>query len=225
MSIMEELKNAVIKGHLDADAPYPPDMVGQPGVKDLIEKALEEDIELKTILNEGLIGGMNIVGEKFSSGEYFVPEMMISAKAMKGGLNMLEPLLVKEPSQKVGTVIMGTVQGDMHDIGKNLVGMMLEGGGFEVIDLGVDVDPEKFIENAKENPDAIIGMSALLTTTMENMRKTIKLIRSEGLDNKIIIGGAPITKKFADDIGAEGQSNNAGEVVGLVKNLLKSEKQ
>ncbi|MCF7740282.1 MAG: corrinoid protein [Candidatus Marinimicrobia bacterium] len=221
MRLIEELKKAVIKGHANVDAAYPPDMKGQPGVIDLVNKALEENVELKTILNKGLIGGMNIVGEKFSSGEYFVPEMMISAKAMKGGLNLLEPLLVKEPSQKLGTVIMGTVKGDMHDIGKNLVGMMLEGGGFEVIDLGVDVLPEKFVKVASKHPDALIGMSALLTTTMENMRETIELIRENSLDNKIIVGGAPITEKFANEINADGYSNNAGIVVDMAKNLLK----
>jgi 5-methyltetrahydrofolate--homocysteine methyltransferase len=171
------------------------------------------------ILNESLIAGMEIVGKKFSDGEYFVPDMLLSAQAMKSGMQIIEPLLKSEDSKKIGTVVIGTVKGDMHDIGKNLVRMMLEGGGFEVIDLGINTPPEKFIEAAKKYPDAIIGMSALLTTTMENMRISIEALRANGLNNKVIIGGAAASQKFADEIHADGFTRDAAQSVQLVKRL------
>ncbi|OGU72017.1 MAG: cobalamin-binding protein, partial [Ignavibacteria bacterium RBG_16_34_14] len=202
MNLIEEIKENVIRGHFDLNAKYPPDLAGKPGVKDLVQMAIDEKIPLSKVLNESLIAGMEMVGKKFSDGEYFVPDMLLSAQAMKFGMQILEPLLKGDESKKIGTVILGTVKGDMHDIGKNLVRMMLEGGGFEVIDVGINTPPEKFIKTAKKYPDAIIGMSALLTTTMENMRVSIETLRANGLKNKVIIGGAAASQKFADEIHA-----------------------
>ena len=220
MDLLNQLKANVVAGHLDAAAAYPPGMAGKPGVKELLQQALDEHIPVNTILKDGLIAGMEIVGQKFSAGEYFVPEMLLSAQAMKAGLKMLEPLLIGEKTATNGTVILGTVRGDLHDIGKNLVGMMLEGGGFEVIDLGTNAAPEKFVAVAKEHPHAVIGLSALLTTTMENMRVTINALRTAGLANPVIVGGAAVNQKFADEIQAAGFSRNAAEAVPLVKKIL-----
>jgi 5-methyltetrahydrofolate--homocysteine methyltransferase len=220
MNILDEIKENVIRGHIDLNSKYPPDFLGKPGVKDLVNQAVEEKIPPPKILNESLIAGMEIVGKKFSDGEYFVPDMLLSAQAMKSGMQILEPLLKGEESRKIGTVIIGTVKGDMHDIGKNLVRMMLEGGGFEVIDLGINTHPEKFIETAKKHPHAVIGMSALLTTTMENMRVSIEALRAHGLNNKVIIGGAAASQKFADEIHADGFTRDAAQSVQLVKKLI-----
>lgn len=220
MNITADIKENVIRGHIDSASKYPPDLAGKPGVKDLVQKAIDENVPPARILNESLIAGMKIVGKKFSDGEYFVPDMLLSAQAMKSGMMILEPLLKGEDTKKVGIVILGTVKGDMHDIGKNLVRMMLEGGGFEVIDLGINTPPEKFIENAKKYPDAVIGMSALLTTTMENMRVSIEALRANGLMNKVIIGGAAASQKFADEIHADGFTRDAAQSVQLVKRLI-----
>ncbi|MDO8549360.1 MAG: corrinoid protein [Ignavibacteria bacterium] len=220
MNLIEEIKENVIRGHIDLNSKYPPDLAGKPGVKDLVQKAIDEMIPASKVLNESLITGMEMVGKKFSDGEYFVPDMLLSAQAMKSGMQIIEPLLKSEDSKKIGTVIIGTVKGDMHDIGKNLVRMMLEGGGFEVIDLGINTPPEKFIETAKKYPNAIIGMSALLTTTMENMRISIEALRANGLNNKVIIGGAAASQRFADEIHADGFTRDAAQSVQLVKRLM-----
>jgi 5-methyltetrahydrofolate--homocysteine methyltransferase len=220
MPIIDEIKENVVRGHIDVNSKYPPELKDKPGVKDLVKKALDDQIEVSKILKEGLIAGMEIVGKKFSDGEYFVPDMLLSAQAMKSGMQLLEPLLKGEENKKIGTVIIGTVKGDMHDIGKNLVRMMLEGGGFQVIDLGINTPPEKFIDKAKEYPQAVIGMSALLTTTMENMRVSIKALRDNGLQNKVMIGGAATSQKFADEIHADGFTRDAAQSVLLVKKLL-----
>jgi len=220
MNLLEEIKENVIRGHIDSNAKYPADFLGNPGVKDLVQKAIDQNIPASKILNESLIAGMEAVGKKFSDGEYFVPDMLLSAQAMKSGMQILEPLLKGEDSKKIGTIILGTVKGDMHDIGKNLVRMMLEGGGFEVIDLGINTPPEKFIGAAKKYPDAVIGMSALLTTTMENMRVSIEALRDCGLNNKVIIGGAATSQKFADEIHADGFTRDAAQSVQLVKRLI-----
>ena len=171
MSLVEEIKELVVSGHINEESKYPPDYAGKPGVVEKVSAAVDQKISIEDILKNGLIAGMDIVGDKFSKGEYFVPEMMFSAKAMKAGLQIIRPFMVDETAFSAGKVIIGSIQGDLHDIGKNLVAMMLEGAGFEVIDLGVNTTPEKFLASAKENPEAIIGMSALLTTTMENMRQ------------------------------------------------------
>jgi 5-methyltetrahydrofolate--homocysteine methyltransferase len=220
MSLFEDIIENVVRGHSDSASKYPPDLVGKPGVKDLVQRALDQKMEVSSILKEALIPGMEKVGTKFSSGEYFVPDMLLSAQAMKSGMLLLQPLLKGEDTKKLGTVILGTVKGDMHDIGKNLVRMMLEGGGFEVIDLGINTQTETFIDAAKKYPDAVIGMSALLTTTMENMRLAIQALRNNGLQNKVIIGGAAASQKFADEIHADGFTRDAAASVQLVKKLI-----
>ncbi|MCD6235250.1 MAG: corrinoid protein [Candidatus Marinimicrobia bacterium] len=220
MELLKQIEELIVRGHIDADSRYPKDLSGQPGVREKVADALEKGISPQDILMNGLISGMKIVGEKYEKNEIFVPEMLFSAKAMKSGLNQIRPMLVGDVSVQVGTVILGTVQGDMHDIGKNLVGMMLEGAGFEVIDLGINTPASKFVESARQHPEAVIGMSALLTVTMKNMKTVIESLRSNGLENKVMIGGAPVTQSFADEIGAEGYSLNANQSVSLAKNLI-----
>jgi len=178
------------------------------------------------ILNEGLIAGMSVVGEKMRSGEMYLPEVLQSASAMHASLGILKPLLAKEGAKPLGKVLLGTVKGDMHDIGKNLVGIMLQGAGFEILDLGLNVSPEKFVEGITTHHPSIVGMSAMLTTTMLNMRTTIDTITAAGLraEVKIIIGGAPVSQKFADEIGADGYARDAVLAVGSVKHLLSLEK-
>jgi 5-methyltetrahydrofolate--homocysteine methyltransferase len=220
MELLKRIEELVVRGHIDAESRYPKDLSGQPGVREKVADALEKGISPQDILTHGLISAMKIVGEKYEKNEIFVPEMLFSARAMKSGLNQIRPMLVGDVSVRVGTVILGTIQGDMHDIGKNLVGMMLEGAGFEVIDLGINTPVSKFVESARQHPEAVIGMSALLTVTMKNMKTVIESLRSNGLENKVMIGGAPVTQSFADEIGAEGYSLNANQAVSLAKNLI-----
>jgi corrinoid protein of di/trimethylamine methyltransferase len=181
---------------------------------------LDSGTDIDTILNDGLISAMDEVGERFSTGELFVPEMLMAAQAMKAGLGVLKPHLSEGRSHSKGTVVIGTVKGDLHDIGKNLVSMMMEGAGFEVIDLGVDVDSEKFVKTAAENNAEVIALSALLTTTMPSMESTIKAVKEAGIATKTIIGGAPVTQAFAEQIGADGYSADAPGAVKLVKLLV-----
>ena len=190
-------------------------------VEQLVADALAEGVKAEAILNEGLVTGMNELGEAFKSGEVYVPEVLVAARAMKAGTDMLKPLLVAENVQSLGTVAIGTVEGDLHDIGKNLVGMMLEGTGFTVVDLGVDVTPEKFVNAVKEGAQ-VIGMSALLTTTMPTMSRVIEALKAEGLRDKVkvMIGGAPITQEYADQIGADGYSTDAASAAELAKSLI-----
>jgi len=193
-----------------------------PGVKELIKKALDEGVEVEKILNEGLVAGMDVVGKKFQANEFYVPEMLIAARAMKAGMEIIKPILIQEDVKSKGTVVLGTAKGDLHDIGKNLVGMMLEGAGFEVIDMGVDVAPEKFIQTAKEKKAHLIGVSALLTTTMVGMKDVIKALKEAGLDGKVkvMIGGAPLTQSYADEIEADGYAPDAASAVDEAKKLL-----
>jgi 5-methyltetrahydrofolate--homocysteine methyltransferase len=220
MDIIDKIKEMVIKGHINKDSNYPPEHAGKNGVEELVADAVQQKVPVNEILKQGLVAGMAVVGEKFSAGEYFVPEMMFSAKAMKSGLAKIRPLLVDEYAHSIGTVILGTVQGDMHDIGKNLVGMMLEGAGFTVLDLGTNITTESFVSAAKQHPDALIGMSALLTVTMQKMRDVVTQIHSQQLDNKIIIGGAPVSKQFAEEIGADGYAPDASTAVKEAKSIL-----
>jgi len=191
-------------------------------VVETIGLAIENGVAPAQILNEGMIAAMAEVGRLFEEGEYFVPEMLIAARAMQKGLEVLKPYLSEDDVQSPGKVVIGTVKGDLHDIGKNLVAMMLEGAAFEVIDLGTDVSPERFIEAAKSNNAQIIAMSALLTTTMPNMKVTIEAIKAAGIrDNvKVMIGGAPITQSYADQIGADGFAEDASRAVVKAKSLL-----
>ncbi|MDO9534895.1 MAG: corrinoid protein [Bacillota bacterium] len=191
-------------------------------VEELVKKALEENLLPKDILENGLIKGMDIIGAKFKKNEVYVPEVLIAARAMHAGMNILRPKLAETGVKNIGTVAIGTVKGDLHDIGKNLVKMMLEGAGFEVIDLGVDVTTDKFVEAVKEHKPNIIGMSALLTTTMVNMAEVIKALEAAGLRDKvkIMIGGAPITQNYADQIGADGYSPDAASAVDSAKSFI-----
>ena len=189
-------------------------------VKELTQAELDAGTDVETILNDGLISAMDEVGQKFSEGILFVPEMLMSAQAMKGGMEILKPHLSEEISHSKGTVVIGTVKGDLHDIGKNLVAMMMEGAGLTVVDLGVDVDSEKFVEAAKDNNADVVALSALLTTTMPSMETTIKAIKEAGLSTKSIIGGAPVTEAFANQIGADGHSDDAPGAVDLVRRLV-----
>jgi 5-methyltetrahydrofolate--homocysteine methyltransferase len=204
--ILSELATAVIEGNSD-------DAV------DLTEDALDDGLEPQNILDNGLMPGMDHVGVEFRAGNMFVPEVLRSARAMQSAMEVLKPLLVEGGVKMAGKILLGTVKGDMHDIGKNLVGMMCEGAGFEVKDLGKNITPEDFVTAVKEfNPD-IIGMSALLTTTMRSMEHTVKALQEAGLRDKvkIMIGGAPVTKAFADQIGADGYASNAASAVDLAK--------
>ena len=190
------------------------------GVKAKTQSEIEAGTDLQSILNDGLIAAMDEVGDKFSAGELFVPEMLMAAQAMKGGLEILKPQLASGQSGSKGTVLIGTVKGDLHDIGKNLVAMMMEGAGFEVVDMGVDVDSEAFVKTAAEKSADVIALSALLTTTMPAMEKTVKAVKEAGMNVKTIIGGAPVTQAFADQIGADGYSADAPGAVKLVKQLV-----
>ncbi len=187
---------------------------------EITKEALGEGTAPKDVLDNGLIAGMDIVGARFKKNEVYIPEVLIAARAMKMAMEVLEPELVKAGVEPVGKLLIGTVQGDLHDIGKNLVAMMLKGAGFEVIDLGVDVGPEKFIEQIKAANAQLIGMSALLTTTMPGMEKTIKALKDSGIPVKVMIGGAPVTQDYADRIGADGYAPDAASAVDLAKSLV-----
>lgn len=208
MEHLDEIFDAIIDGDKETTLKW-------------VESALAAGLSPAEILQDGMIAAMDEVGRLFEGGEIFVPEMLVAARAMKAGLELLRPLLVKLGIEPAGTVVLGTVAGDMHDIGKNLVGMMLEGAGYEIIDLGINVAPEAFIKAIKDGND-IIGMSALLTTTMISMDKTIRAIEAAGLRDqvKIIVGGAPVTAEFAQHIGADGYADDASQAVTLVKSLV-----
>jgi 5-methyltetrahydrofolate--homocysteine methyltransferase len=186
------------------------------------KQALDEGVEPMRIVSDFMVPAMDEVGRRFDCNDYFVPELLISARAMKAGLDLIRPLLSASGAQPAGRVALGTVQGDLHDIGKNLVGSLLEGGGFEVIDLGTNVTPDKFIQTVKEKNATIVAMSALLTTTMPAMKNTIEALRQAGVRDKVtvLIGGAPITQKFADEIGADGYSETAVGAVALAKKAV-----
>jgi len=191
-------------------------------VKEITQRALQEKMDPKEILEQGLIKGMDVVGIKFKNNEIFLPEVLLSSQAMYAGMEILQPILTETGVKAVGKVIMGTVKGDLHDIGKNLVVMMLKGGGFEVIDLGTDVSPEKFTEATKEYQPDIIGMSALLTTTMINMKEVITFLEKAELRNKVkvMIGGATVTQDYVKEIGADGYAPNAASAVDMAKGFL-----
>ncbi len=192
-----------------------------PVVKELVQQAIDEGVTPAEVLSEGLIAGMSVIGVRFKNNEVYVPEVLIAARAMHAGMDILKPLLIDSGVKPKGVVAIGTVKGDLHDIGKNLVMMMIEGAGFRVVDLGVDVTPEKFVEAVKDGAD-IIGMSALLTTTMPAMKTTIDALTAAGVrDNvKIMVGGAPLTQAFADEIGADGYSPDAASATDLAKELI-----
>lgn len=210
MSIISELNQSLKEGSVD-------------GVKKGVEDALAEGLSAGEILNQGLLDAMNEIGEKFSNNEIFVPEVLIAARAMNAGMEVLKPRLVEEGVESRGRVVLGTVAGDLHDIGKNLVRMMMEGAGFEVIDLGTDVSPKEFVEAVRENKPDILAMSALLTTTMTNMEEVIEAVKEAGLreDLYIMIGGAPITVDFAEDVGADDYADDAAEAARKARRATK----
>jgi 5-methyltetrahydrofolate--homocysteine methyltransferase len=187
---------------------------------DGVKAELKAGNDIDKILNEGLIGAMDEVGKRYSSGEFFVPEMLQAAQAMKAGLEVLKPHLSSESATSKGSIVIGTVKGDLHDIGKNLVAMMMEGAGFDVVDLGTDIDAEKFVKAAIEHNAGVVALSALLTTTMPSMEATIVAVKEAGVAAKIIIGGAPVTEAYADQIGADGYSEDAPGAVELAQKLM-----
>jgi len=191
-------------------------------VKELVQKAVDEGEDVEKILNEALLAGMSVVGDKFKRNEFYVPEVLIAARAMKAGMEVIRPFLAEKNIKGKGRIVLGTVKGDLHDIGKNLVGMMLEGAGFEVVDLGVDIPAEKFVEEIKKTDAQIVGMSALLTTTMPAMKDVIAALTKEGIRKnvKVMIGGAPVTQDYADEIGADGYAPDAASAVDKAKELL-----
>lgn len=209
MKIFEELADEVQKGNSES-------------VEELTKRALSQDISAEDILNNGLVAGMNIVSKKFKNNEIFIPEVLISAKSMYSGLGIIKPLLSELNVKSKGKVVIGTVKGDLHDIGKNIVAMLLQGAGFDVVDLGADVPKEKFLEFVKNEGADILAMSALLTTTMIYMKETIEALKNAGLREnvKVIIGGAPVTESYAAQIDADGYAPDAASAVDLTKRLL-----
>ena len=213
MSIIQEISEFLQKGRAK-------------NVKALVEQALAEGVDAKVILNEGLLDGMMIIGGKFKRNEVFVPEVLVAARAMNAGMAILEPKLIEIGNEPIGKAVIGTVKGDLHDIGKNLVVMMYKGAGFEVIDLGVDVEPATFIAKAEEVGADVIGMSALLTTTMQNMKETIDLLNEKGLRDKyiVMIGGAPINDSFAEEIGADFYTADAASAAEVAKEAIEKKR-
>lgn len=218
--ILKKIAYCIEFGKIDKTSPYPPNMKDQDGADELTKKALEEGINPNEILENTLIPAMAIVGNKFSRNEIYVPQMLMSAKAMKCAMIHIRPFFQSGETKRKGVFIIGTVKGDLHDIGKNLVSMMVEGGGWEIIDLGVDVSTEKFITAIEENPKALIGLSALLTTTMENMKKIIIAIKEKYSDSKVLVGGAPVTQEFCDKIGADFYSPDPQGAVDYLKKFV-----
>ena len=204
--LCEQIAACVEAGKVTKDAPYPPAMKGQDGVDELVKTALDSGLSPNDVLTQGLMPGMSSIGKKFSANEVFVPNLLMAAKAMSAGMVHLKPHFESGAAQHRGTFVIGTVQGDLHDIGKNLVRMMMEGAGWEIVDLGVDVSAEKFLEAVLEHPGAVVGLSALLTTTMVNMEKTVQAVKEKAPDTLICVGGAPLTQEFCDKIGASAYS-------------------
>jgi len=217
---LQKLAQCVENGKINKSSPYPPNMKDQDGADELAKRALEEGIKPDEILEYALIPAMENVGNKFSRKEIYVPQMLMAAKAMSSAMVHLKPFFQSGETKRKGKFIIGTVSGDLHDIGKNLVAMMIEGGGWEVIDLGVDVGAEKFLKALDENPNAIIGLSALLTTTMENMKKIVTVIREKYSSSKILVGGAPVTMEYCKKIGADFYSPEPQGAVNYLKQLV-----
>jgi len=218
-SLLRQIARCVEVGKVDAKAKFPPAMAGQPGVDELVRQALDQKIPPERILKEGLTAGMSSIGVKFRNNEVFVPEVLMAARAMHAGMNHLRRTFVGDSMPSRGTIVMGTVQGDMHDIGKNLVCMLMEGAGWKVVDLGVDCAPDKFAEAAAKNPGCAVGLSALLTTTMVNMKAAIEAIHRVRPGTVVLVGGAPVTDDFARQIGASGYSPDPQGAIELLDKL------
>ncbi len=210
MANFEQMSNAVIAGD-------------EVKVKELTQAAIDEKVDLNEIINTGLISGMTVVGTRFKAGEMFVPEVLMTARAMAAGMDLVKPLLEGGEAENKGVVLIGTVKGDLHDIGKNLVGMMVESAGYKVINMGVDIPAEKFAEAVKEHKPQVVALSALLTTTMLAMKDTIEVLKEEGLrdDVKVIVGGAPVNQDFSDEIGADGYAPDAASATDLCDEMVK----
>ncbi len=209
MDLLDQIRDHLMKGKANE-------------VKTLVAQGVAEGLTPSDLLNKGLLSGMSIIGERFKKNEVYVPEVLIAARAMKAGMEILKPLLAEAKIEPVGTVVIGTVKGDLHDIGKNLVGMMLEGAGFRVVDAGINVEAQKFVELAKENGAKLIGASALLTTTMTNMKEIVDAVKAAGMaaELKVMVGGAPLTQSFCDEIGADGYAADAASAADLAKQLV-----
>ncbi len=216
---LERLMNCIESGKINKLSPFPASLKGQDGADELCKLALDEGINPQVILNQALIPGMSKIGEKFSQGKAFVPEMLISAKAMTAAMKHLKPFFATGEIKRNGVFVIGTVMGDLHDIGKNIVSMTIEGAGWEVIDLGVDVKPEKFMEVIDKYPDCVVGLSALLTTTMANMEVVVKEIKSKYADKVILVGGAPLSQDFCKKIGASFYSPDPQGAVEYLKKV------
>jgi methanogenic corrinoid protein MtbC1 len=200
---LEQIAVCVERGKINAASPYPPDMKGKDGADELTKKAIAEGVAPGDIMNKALIPGMAAIGVKFRENKVFVPDVLMAAKAMNTAMTHLKPFFASGQVKRRGKFVIGTAQGDLHDIGKNLVAMIIEGGGWEVVDLGVDTSTQKFVDAIKAHPGCAVGISALLTTTMVNMEKTVKEIKAASPATKVLVGGAPLTKDFADKIGAD----------------------
>ena len=218
-NFLDRLSECVEFGKINLASPYPPQMKGQPGADEITKEALEAGVTPTEILNEALITAMNKVGQKFSENKIFVPQMLLSAKAMGASMVHLKPYFANGSVKRKGVFILGTVFGDLHDIGKNLFGMMVEGAGWEVIDLGIDVKTEKFVDAIQQNPTAVVGISALLTTTMIHMKPVIEAIKIAVPNAKIIVGGAPLSSEFALSIGADAYGKNPQEGIQWLDSL------
>ena len=218
--LLQKLFTCVEFGKINTASPYPPQMRGQEGAQELTQQALAEGIAPSQIMDEALIPAMTCVGQKFTEGKVFVPQMLLSAKAMNAALTYIKPYFSSGEVKRKGTFIIGTVFGDLHDIGKNLVCMMVEGAGWEVVDLGVDASAEKFIEALNEHPGAYVGLSALLTTTMTNMKTIIDKVHEVHPDVKFIVGGAPVSAEFAVEIGADGYAADPQDDIKLLEGFL-----
>jgi methanogenic corrinoid protein MtbC1 len=220
--ILTKLSYCVEVGKINKTSPYPPNMKDQDGADELAKRALEEGCKPGEILENALIPAMSVVGNKFSRQEIYVPQMLMSAKAMSSAMAHLKPFFLSGETKRKGTFIIGTVTGDLHDIGKNLVAMMIEGGGWEVIDLGVDAGADKFLKAVDEHPGAVVGLSALLTTTMENMKKIVTAVKEKYPTLRILVGGAPVTQDFCNKIGADFYSPDPQGAVNYLNSVAAS---
>ncbi len=216
---LRQMAECVERGKMDINTNIPPGSKGQPGVVELVSAALTDGVSAQTILNEGLLPGMQSIGKRFAANEVFIPEVLIAARAMKAGVELLKPAFAREEVSSRGVFILGTVRGDLHDIGKNLVAVILEGAGWRIEDLGVDCGPEKFLDALELHPDAAVGLSALLATTMVNMQETVEAIRAKKPEAVILIGGAPVSAEFAEQINASGYAADPNGAVELLDRL------
>jgi 5-methyltetrahydrofolate--homocysteine methyltransferase len=217
---VDQIALCVERGKVNLKSPFPPDLKGQKGVDELTREALEAGIKAQDILEMGLIEGMRKIGVRFRADEVYVPDVLMAAKAMKVGMAHIRPYFTSGEVTRKGLFIIGTVAGDLHDIGKNLVSMVVEGGGFEVVDLGIDVSTEKFIEALEQRPGAILGMSALLTTTMANMGESVLAVKARFPQTRVVVGGAPVTENFARQIGADAYAVDPQAAVDYLNSLV-----